>query len=337
LTLGVIPLSYFLLPLLHLSGFVYRRDDFSRALGFLLIAWTLGFIAGYGVSLFLVYLSTDNLGFEIAAWRQPKYVTGLDSLMQNIISTSIRFTEQFYSVFQTKLAYFIIAISILAHILQNNRQYSIAAIILSGSMALALYVITLPIGIEIPPRSTIALFVGVLTFLFLIPNMNAKLKILFSVAALFLFYSYCQVNYRNVDWYRTVTQTYHDELVRAAPLPPHRYEGLIVVWRSLDDIERAIRSEYRLTPRYMENLSEPNRVGPAALEAGFGKFLVCPGRKRWFCKRQLESIKDRSCGSNTGLFCVRGVTKGNYLVLDLNRVGLCHDGGCPKANFEPDP
>jgi hypothetical protein len=98
---------------------------------------------------------------------------------------------------------------------RRSLPFMASALVISTAIVLAHYAITIPIGINIEWRTAIATFVGVLAFVFMSQHVDAAKRAVLALCALGVYLQYWAINSGNVNWFRTVTSTYYDQLVRA--------------------------------------------------------------------------------------------------------------------------
>lgn len=326
LFMGTVSQFYYILPLLHLSRFAEEKRFHWQPLISLLVFWAAGFLAGFVVIFLVEYVITGHAGLEIGAWRQPHYINSASDLAANIQSRAAFLWDHWKGVYQGPLIAACLMLALAVRVQRASLPFIFSALILATAIVLAHYAITLPIGINIEWRTAIATFVGVLAFVFVSQRVDAARRAVLALCALGVFLQYWTINKDNVSWFRTVTSTYYNELVRASPLPPAHYKGLIVEGLGARELEESIIDAHDLLPRYGEPLSVLTydemggdwRWGAAAWEAGFPHVVFCPRVPAGFCAQLLNGFKEETCESQKGVYCVLGVTEEDYLVIRFN-------------------
>jgi hypothetical protein len=330
---GVVSLStvsqyYYLLPLLHLGRIAKEGKHALWTLLGVLVWWAVGFVVGFAVVLCLKYLIFGAAWLDIGVWRYPRYVTSPADLYANVLSRWYIFSEHHLgAVFQNSGVVGLMVLALVVRFRTSAWPFLAAALIISLSVMAAHYAITIPIGIRIEMRTIIATFAGVLAFVFLSQRMDSARRMVLALCALGVFLQYWVINNRNVYWFRTVTTTYYNELLRASPLPPPLYQGLIIEGLGARALEDALRQAKRLRPQYSEPLSvlifgEMSgdwRWGAAAKEAGFRHVVFCASDTDQKCAHYLQSFQPEPCETQKGMYCVLGVTKDKYLVIRFNK------------------
>jgi hypothetical protein len=328
LSLGTVSQYYYLLPLLHLGRIAKEGRHAFRTLFSVLVWWAVGFIVGFGVVLCLKYLIFGTAWIDIGVWRKPHYVASTSDLYANVQSLWYVFTERhLQAVFQNLGVVGLMVLALAVRFRTATLPYLAAALIISLAIVAAHYAITIPIGIRIEMRTIIATFVGVLAFVFLSQRLDSARRMVLALCALGVFLQYWVINYRNVDWFRTVSTTFYNELLRASPLPPPLYQGLIVEGLGARALEDRIRQSERLRPQYTEPLSVlifsemagDWRWAAAAKEAGFRHVVFCESAADGRCASYLQSFTPEPCEAQKGLYCILGVTKDKYLVIRFNK------------------
>jgi hypothetical protein len=326
LFLGTVSQFYYILPLLHLSRFAdERRFQWQPLIG-LLVCWATGFVAGFTVILLLEYLITGQAQVQIGEWRQPHYVHSAADLAANIQSRLTFLLSHWKGVYQGPLVLACLLLAVGVRAQRSSLPFMLTALLLSTAIVLAHYAITVPIGITIEWRTVIATFVGVLAFVFMSQRVDVAKRAVLAMCALGVYWQYWAINTGNVSWFRTVTSTYYNELLRASPLPPVHYKGLIVQGLGARDLEESIIEALDLEPRYSEPLSVldydemggDGRWGAAGWAAGFRHVVFCPREPAGFCAQLLGGFEGDQCERQKGVYCVRGVTDENYLVIQFN-------------------
>jgi hypothetical protein len=291
-----------------------------------LCLWAAGFVAGFLLMLAIKYVVTGSPWLEIPDWRQANYIESTADLIANTRTNVGYLWEHFLAVLQTPLVAALLAVALATQLIGISWSYTAAAFVISAAIVLSHYVLTLPVGILIEMRTAIAMFVAILVFIFVTPRIAGRKRAILALCALGVFLQYWTINNDNITWFRTVTSTYYGELVRASPLPPAFYRGLVVIGSGAHDLEVKIDQAKNLHPRHAEGLSEASgpdwhgdwRWGAAAREAGFRHIVFCTSESDATCASVIGTFKSEPCETQKGAYCVRGVTSDNYLVISFN-------------------
>ena len=319
--------SFYLLPLAHLQ--LFKNGQFGQNIKILsfkiLPGWALGFLAGFVFSLFMLYALTGQVGLQIQEWRQPNYIHSLYyfvSKYQNILG-SLQFygSRLFYGFWRT----FFMATALLIGVYSVNKAEYIPAVILAFGIIAVHFILTIPIGITVSFRTTIAAWIGILVIFFFYPNIKERQYFLLLPVLLFMMASFYRVNHYTLNYYSSITNTYYDELVRVTPLPPHLYRGVIFLSSSAEvmQMNAFLIEKLQLKRGVMESINEDFNWGAVAREAGFKQVTLC-GKNHHEnsdeCKSLYEEyrVAQATDPDHSGLYKVHG-QKWGYLVVSLNK------------------
>ena len=168
--------SFYLLPLAHLHLFKNCQIGQNiKILSFkILPSWALGFLAGFIVSLLMVYALTGLAWRQIQDCRELNYIRSLDDLIANTIKAfdSFQFylSRLFYGFWRT---FFMVAALLIGIYRINKAEYIPAAILAFGIIGVH-FILTIPTGITISFRTTIAAWIGLLVIFFFYPNIKER-------------------------------------------------------------------------------------------------------------------------------------------------------------------
>jgi len=314
---GTISTYYYLLPLLFLIHFSNpnKKQNIAFFLHKLLPAWASGFIIGYIATQVIVYMNFGHF-IIIANWRSPHYVHSLNDLVENIMRSLTFFKEHLNLLFSHNWH---MALSLFALILSNiNRRKDIffLSFILFFLITIVHYIITIPIGIFIAPRTIISVWVGIFSAIFFVPSIKKwQIYFLVPIIVFFTFTLYLN-NHYNLKWYRHITNTYYDSLISESPKPPSYYKG-IILYASDRDIQKQNKLISRInnitSKVNIENLDAFGRWVPIAKEAGFRSVINCNKiRNRsaiWNDRKDIDPICTKV---SKIVFSRKNITKNNY-------------------------
>jgi len=264
---------YYLLPLLHL-GILSKGNMKEQSKTFflkILPAWAIGFVVGYAFTQLVVYIWFGHL-IEIASWRNPHYIHSIPDLTHNFQLSFHEFQWHIKDIFSN---YFLLVFGILSFIIsflgrkKETILYSTAIFI---AIIIVHYIVVMPMGIAIAPRTIVATWVGVFAILFFIPSINPwKILILSPIIVLFAYNLYIR-NHHNLEWYATVTNTDYKMLKKVSANYPKTCKGVIVLSDNseMHKKNQLISKYYNLTrDKYIEELGASFRWSPIAKEVGF--------------------------------------------------------------------
>ncbi len=246
---GTMSNYYYLVPFLFLEYFL--RHDWKQNLRFtfyrLLPAWALGFIVGYIIAQLFVYINFHHF-IKIAEWRSPNYIHSFDDLEYNFLLSFKSLSNHLKSVIVNfgfgVLAFFAIIISTL----KRRKDLIFIPLLIFVFIAIIHYIVILPVGIYISPRTVIPTWISVFAILFFVPNVKKwQIYILIPVIVLYSYNMYVSSN-GNLKWYATVTNKYFDEFIDLIGEDALKYKRLAVYANNSDIAQktRKISSDYTL-------------------------------------------------------------------------------------------
>ena len=281
---GTMSNYYYLLPLLYLS--YLKNYDWKKNLKFvsfkLLPAWAIGFVVGYIVTQLIVYINFGHF-ITLARWRDPHYVYSILDLVENI-SRSINYLERdIKSIFFNRWLVFLFIFSFIVATIDRRKNLVFIPIALFSLIIVIHYIIVLPVGILIDPRTIVATWVGVLAISFFIPSIkNWQIYLLVPIIVFFTFKYYLN-NHQNLQWYANVTNIHFNKLLSETPKSPAQYKGIILYASDAD-----IKKRYKLISKINNTLMVGANMAtqdtfydwaPSAWEAGFKSVSNCDGEK----------------------------------------------------------
>ena len=319
--------SFYLLPLAHLH--LFKNCQIGQNIKILLFniipGWALGFLAGFIFSLLMVYALTGQVGIQLQDWRQPNYIRSLHDLIANTINSFDWFRfylAELFSGFWRKL--FMVTALLIGIYRTNKAEYMPAAILAFGIIGVH-YILTIPAGIAISFRTSLAAWIGVLVIFFFYPNIKERQYFLLLPVILFMMVSFYRVNHGSLNYYSSITNTYYDELVRITPLPPRLYRGVIFLSSSAEvmQMNAFLIRKLHLKRGKMESINEDYNWAAVAHEAGFNKVMLCSKNRpenSAACKSLYEDYElyQPTNLHHSGLYKIHG-QKNDFLIVSLNR------------------
>ena len=324
LLFGTLSYLYYLLPLVHLSllNHALFKDNLRKLFFTVVPAWAVGFVSGYLFAIFIVFLLSGNIGLKIAEWRKPNYVNSFQDLITNVANSYkylIEFTSELFSGLWRKV---LLSLAILVALFGKNISQYIPLVILSLGIILSHFIVIIPVGIIVSFRSVAPLWLGFLVLMFFYPSISRLQYNLSLPIIMFMAVSLYSVNHKTLEWYSTITNTYHEELLRSLPLSPGIYKG--VAFMSTDDevkkMTKELENRLNVKRGLMENIGADFRWAPVANEAGFRSVLLC---NKWHKNHDVCSnaflIKANNAAESKGsnLYHIIGEYN-NYLIIALN-------------------
>lgn len=342
LLVGCISTYYFLLSLLHLS--LLAHDSLrtgARALVLrVLCPWVGGFLLGQGVMLAIVYgytlhvLGSGQVGLDIADWRQPSPGVTYDALIENAARAAgaLLVHLRIYTAYHLDVTFAALAALAGLALVLSGPVRDIPAKALACAVVLSLYLSIVPIFIVVSTRMAVASAVGAAALCFLPPSPRRAVYAtqIALLCSLIVLWGATSIN--TMLWRVGVTEAYRMDLLRASPLPPDAYEGVIIVGLrdSIRATTRRIQRErglpswpwaHRLDMRLeMPGVGDGMRWPAVAAAAGFNRARYC---EAWdshpVCKEaQRLAAPDEIHTTGENLYRVLGMAGGGWLVLRLN-------------------
>ena len=350
---GSIQHLYYLLPLLHLpllNGSDPRTN--IRVLTTRIVpAWAGGFVAGHLLLLAIVYgytfltTGTGRAGLQIDDWRRPLPAGSFSDLMVNISRSIEYLTNHLQSLFlwidylpdhPILLLLYGTGIACIALVVLGERRHLPAKLLFTG-IALAHFVAIIPLGIGVWFRTCVPLAFGVAALLFLTPQARHWKLVLQTTLLLVLSVGWSVQSINTLSYRAGITNTFHDELLRAVPMDPKLFAGIVLLNESfsVSASTSAIAKKLDLSDRNTAVGSDLDISGSVASivwasvahAAGFNHVFPC-GHERYtswdICREviaRLPSIKENSGTSDakSGLYTVLGVHRG-YLIVSINPI-----------------
>ena len=313
---GTMSNYYYLLPLLYLEYFlIHDWKQNSKFIFYkLLPAWALGFIFGYIITQFIVYVDFGHF-MSVADWRQPHYIHSLNDLQYNVLH-SLNFLEtHLKSIFINIGLLFLFISSIIIATIDRKKDLVFIPLLIFFLITIIHYIVILPIGIYISPRTIVATWVGVFAVAFLVPSIKEwQIYLLVPVIIIFMYTLY-SINHNNLQWYAGVTNTYFNDFVKNIPKNYNQYDYLILCATDLEmktSTEKIVENNNFIKEYYIENFNEMARWIPIGYEAGFKQVILCDKNKT------VDSLDDKckeimkvtnNCSKtikNTGLYRIIG-------------------------------
>jgi len=272
---------YYLLPLLHLSLLTSNNSKKNfRLLFFKIIpAWAFGFIIGYVVTQLIVYINTGHF-IQIKSWRNPHYIHSVYDLTHNILS-SLNFLERdIKSIFSNCWIIFLIFPALLIAYKDRKKDLLFLPLILFFLIIIIHYIVMIPVGINIAPRTIIATWVGILAIVFFIPLIKRWQIFFLTPIVVFFTFTLYEKNHNNLHWYSLTSNIHFEKLLKESPKSPGLYNGVVLLATHSDIANRnaLISKQYNVhKDSYLEDFDHFTRWVPGAREAGFKSIIMCDG------------------------------------------------------------
>ena len=325
LLFGTMSYLYYLLPLVHfgLLGSPSIKKNYTTLFLKLIPAWAIGFIVGYAFTLLVIYISSGHVGIEIAGWRRPNYVENFEDVMVNTAKSFGYMQSHIAELFSSVERSIMMAAALAIGYMGTKKERYIPMVILSLAVAIVHYIITIPVGIIIQFRTATSAWLGVLMIFFFYPAIKKWQYYFLMPIVLFMTSSLYAVNHQSLRWYSSITNIYYNELLRATPLPPELYNGVIFLGSNAEmkEVNSIISSRLQLNRGEMETLNADRRWVPVGYEAGFKHVLLCDTlhKRNPTCKKLLQESKDEPLLNKkiSGFYQILGQRDG-YLIISLN-------------------
>ena len=315
---------YLLMPLLMLETACERGPGMPRRLFTMAGLWALGFCIGHAFSSAMLRALAGIWTPEIAAWRHPRPARTPGDLLANLVAYAGTAARDFRSVIQGPAAGILLpGLAGLRLGMEGWKPLARMAAV-CVPVALSLYLILSPSGVEIPGRTALPMFAGVLALAGLARQASARQALATCILLYGLFGVYLGINRANLVWYTSVTGTYIrdlDALADRFALPSPR---LIVVQGNARRYQRRIEAEQRLpSPRVMSPVLS-HGAGDADIHwaacARASRFSEVVFRATeaadWFRERSARIDTGRCLNEHPNL-CVHAVDLDGWMLLSL--------------------
>ncbi len=254
---GTMSNYYYLLPLLFLEYFLSHnwKQNLKFAFLKLLPAWIVGFIVGYIITQLIVYANFGHF-MKIASWRTPHYIHSIDDLKHNLTYSTHYLIVYLKSIFSNFSIIVLSLIAIIISVFKRRKDLIFVPLFIFMLIALAHFVVIIPIGIYIAPRTVIPMWIAIFAILFFVPNI--KRWQIYVLVPIIIFFSYNMhiKNSKNLKWYSTVTNVYFDKLIDVLPTDISKYKRL-VIYANDSDISKNTK---KISDSY--NLKKDLNMGP---------------------------------------------------------------------------
>ena len=322
LCFGVTQSFIYFLPIFYLADIVSLRGRAQLVLAAkVLLGWGGGYVAGYLFSQAVVFAVSGHF-IELAKWRRPNYVDSVASLFENIQRNfeyfSIHFEHSFRAYPLVLALFYAIFVAYLLKKPARSSVVSLALVSLFGlSIAVAHYVLIVPIGVVVSFRTALSLYVG-LTIIFLSLCCIAPKRLVIIAAAISIALPALLVDYQSVRWFRFESRAGLAALRKAMPQPADSYAGVILNAKDFGEFHAAISRDLPRKPKLFGGLAVPMRVAPALFELGFSKIYLCTEGTTWpLCNVPIDEDDLRACAEWPGPVCPLREREGGILELKL--------------------
>jgi hypothetical protein len=339
LFLGGMANLYFLLPLLHFPQ--VRKTSLSQGVKEYILGifpyWIGGFIAGSLFLLILVRALTGQTGLAIASWREPHPIGSFGDLLVNLSQAWSQMVNHLESAIEGPFFLLLLCLLACIGVFARTRTSYLVLMIMTVPTALAVYAMSVPIGILIDERTIIGTWMG----LFSVTMYPQVKRWQFACAIpmiLLVLFNLTQRNGQFLRHYSTITNTLHEELVRVAPLPGIFYSGIVFIGTDEEFfiVEEALTRMGSLKAHGTQRLQEGFRWKPVAHEAGFEHVVICDPLETSNAQEPCREASTLPLVEGQGLYVIRGVTSGEMLVISWNpQILRQFAGGSPRQAVVP--
>lgn len=309
---------YFLLPLLFLGDVVRTPDGAVGRAARLLAVWGFGFVVGYAVAHVYLLAVLGQWGLTLAPWRRANPVVDVASLVVNVATRFVYLASHLAKLSVPLWSLLPLLGMIPLAFAGRPRAVVVArAAVLLGVFAV-LYVVTIPIGVMLQFRTSVATYAAVLAAGFLGYG-GARHRRLYAPAAAALTLAWGGIAFENATWFRGVMEAYRDRLLAVTSAPPGEVEGLLVLSGDACGLEWLVEDELHLTTRVMENYLCETRADyywkPSALAAGFRDVVFCVDDPQ--CTVRAAGVDPSVCLGDATHYCVHGVSWAGWQVISI--------------------
>ncbi len=182
------PGFYFLVPLLFIRQL--DQENWSSFVKFISV-WILGYVLGYAFAQLFVYTVTtlfteSPMFFHIAEWRNPKPMTDLSSMLENITRSTEEFKMNLQYLSELSPWFYVPIVGVFIWALKSHLKFNIINILVVFSV----YASVVLIGIDVPLRTGITLPLGIAVIALLVKQPLARVLLLVSIFIPFSYNTY---------------------------------------------------------------------------------------------------------------------------------------------------
>lgn len=265
---------------------------------------------------------------NIAEWRHPRPVGSLEDLVTNTVraGSGVGWSVKALLLLKTEFAevmFCVAAVALALAVFSEVRH--LPAMLLCMGVIFALRVALIPSGVNAPFRTSVTVAFGIAALLFLTPPSRSLKQVTQCVLLLSLSLAWSAQSIDGLNRWATITNTYHDELLRAVPKPPELYAGVVFLpeWSTGRESIVALKAKLGLSHRGLlpnVGLSATWPWQAVAIENGFRKVVLCGRNENCESYRNstvLQTRGDRTRNTALGLYTAQG-TRDNFLVMSIN-------------------
>lgn len=275
---------YFLLAIFSLHKNSLRGSFKELAL------WSLMFPIGYFAAGIVSVMLSGRWVFP-ASWRAPSPATDIHQLMENLQKTFAALRR--HGVYFIKISTLPILIAAAMCSVAFSQRAQRLIVFLSSS--LALYITTLPVGINISYRTAAVSFTAI-TLLFICGKARNCCHLIISAAIVaLLFIGFAKANSAHIDWYRQVSSSAHLVVQQGIKgIDPKTTDAIMTINQSLwDHWLRKVEIENKVSSSISEKISGFQYWRSLLRAQGFKQVTIHVEKDAWD-QHQLETLRTAS-------------------------------------------
>lgn len=304
---------YFLMPLLYLSRI--DKNNFIE----IFLSWFAGFFVGYFLSNMVVFWATGDL-IKIATWRKPNPIHSPGDFLHNF--TTVINSLKDHAKFFVKQNTFSINLLLFAFFWVSLRIKNLFFIFTCLIVCLSLYASIIPIGVIISERTALPIWLGLITVIFLRKNIKKYEIIILTTLTLITASNFSYTNNEMLNWYKSLTKTYYDELKDIINKSPSEVNKVTILFskRDFSLIAKDIENNLGLKkPRGILGLDRSFTLSPIIKKLGYGKnnnIRICRKENTVdSCFQDLLTHKKISEILCKGYFCSFEIEIGHFAIM----------------------
>lgn len=309
---GTFSAFYFLLPLLFVDKLTPK--SFLR----LVLLWLASFVIGYVFTNLVVYLYTGH-SIQVSGWRHPNPIKNWDDLVTN--------TSKIYDFFCAHMKSFgdllnpIILCGAAALLFTKFRTLrATLGLMLAISVALAIYLSAIPLGIIVQARTTISFWIAAIFAVFVFYDFKKYLQTIGLILILATGIHFSKVSIASIKSYGITVEALKRQAQLAMLPPKEEMDALFIVADSAeaDAAYRTFAKNLNLTPYFSEVFADVRGWAPIFKSMGYTNIIVCFNDDTGWCTKAVTSYRNFSPSpTNTHLF--QTYRFGEHMVIGINK------------------
>ncbi len=315
----------FLIPKRDFFSFRSRKEiilQLSKRIGI----WLIAIILGWVISKIIQFIAFGNIP-PMPVYRASQPATSLIQFIENITINSSLFSKHFIIFASEEGAYLLLLTLIVATIacirkssfirIESIPQY-VVLVLFAFALFLSIYIITAPLGVRIPFRTTFIFGPASLCLALALYSITRSQVFVLIAALIYLTPPHFLVM-ANLNWYMQFSSDVVKSITEIEEVSPRLIKGVVIDVSDLKSNKpwpvnyNDILLRQRLV---MENLRGHNRLARAFKELGYIKTTWCGEKKKALTNTECSKLKQiqsfPKCAKTNPKICSGGIIENGY-------------------------